>query len=122
LCGHIERALEVFTDNSLYNVSINFPDPWWKNKHFERRLLNHSLSSLLNLKLKDKGFISIKTDIIFLIYKQISNLLLHGNFIIVNNKMGKEFNNLFQNLSLRERFCRNFDIDIYKVVLKKILL
>ena len=122
MCGHIERALEVFTDNSLYNVSINFPDPWWKNKQFERRLLNHSLSSLLNLKLKDKGFISIKTDIIFLIYKQISNLLLHGNFIIVNNKMGKEFNNLFQNLSLRERFCRNFDIDIYKVVLKKILL
>jgi tRNA (guanine-N7-)-methyltransferase len=122
LCGHIERALRVFTDNSLHNVSINFPDPWWKNKHFERRLLNHSLSSLLNLKLKNEGFISIKTDIIFLIYKQISNLLLHGNFIIVNNKMGKEFNNLFQNLSLRERFCRNFDIDIYKVVLKKILL
>ena len=30
----------IFEDNSLSNIVVNFPDPWWKDKHRKRRVLN----------------------------------------------------------------------------------
>ncbi|RMF55102.1 MAG: tRNA (guanosine(46)-N7)-methyltransferase TrmB, partial [Calditrichaeota bacterium] len=33
---------EFFPDNSIRHVMMNFPDPWFKERHKHRRLLNES--------------------------------------------------------------------------------
>ncbi|MEO0144774.1 MAG: tRNA (guanosine(46)-N7)-methyltransferase TrmB [candidate division WOR-3 bacterium] len=49
-------------DNSIEEVYINFPDPWPKKRHIERRLTTLENLYIFSKKLKTNGFIQIKTD------------------------------------------------------------
>lgn len=49
-------------DNSLDRVLIFFPDPWPKNRHHKRRLIQPEFVTLLQKKLKSKGILHIATD------------------------------------------------------------
>ncbi|MCS7244953.1 MAG: tRNA (guanosine(46)-N7)-methyltransferase TrmB [candidate division WOR-3 bacterium] len=49
-------------DNSVYEIYINFPDPWPKKKHQDRRLTKLENLYLFSKKLKYNGFIQLKTD------------------------------------------------------------
>ncbi|QCI19547.1 tRNA (guanosine(46)-N7)-methyltransferase TrmB [Buchnera aphidicola] len=59
-------ATEVFEnmieDFSIERIQIFFPDPWPKNKHKKRRLLNRQFIILLLQKLKRGGDLCISTD------------------------------------------------------------
>ncbi|CAL4043968.1 tRNA (guanine-N(7)-)-methyltransferase [Buchnera aphidicola (Anoecia corni)] len=59
-------ATEVFKnmiqDSSIKRIQIFFPDPWPKNKHKKRRLLNKQFIILLFKKLKRGGNLCISTD------------------------------------------------------------
>ena len=59
-------AVEILTDNFLDNcldrVQIFFPDPWHKNRHHKRRLVQKDFVSLLIKKLKVGGEIHFATD------------------------------------------------------------
>jgi len=50
---------EEFVDE----VIINFPDPWPKKAHIERRLINHNFFKLIFPKLKSNSRIYISTDV-----------------------------------------------------------
>ncbi len=53
----------LFLDNnSVDEIYINFPDPWPKKRHIERRLTKLENLYLFSKKLKLDGFIQIKTD------------------------------------------------------------
>jgi len=58
----VEVLKENIKENSLYGVSIFFPDPWPKKRHQKRRLINKDFINLLEFKIKNKGFIKIATD------------------------------------------------------------
>ncbi len=45
-------------------VSIQFPDPWFKNKHKKRRLLNEFLLSLLAKNLDTGSYLYLQTDVL----------------------------------------------------------
>jgi len=49
-------------DNSVYEIYINFPDPWPKKRHQKRRLTTIENLYIFTKKLKMNGFIQIKTD------------------------------------------------------------
>ncbi len=49
-------------DNSVDEIYINFPDPWPKKRHIERRITRLENLYLFSKKLKLGGFIQIKTD------------------------------------------------------------
>lgn len=49
-------------DASVIKLYINFPDPWPKNKHTKRRLLNREFASIAAQKLTTDGRIEIATD------------------------------------------------------------
>lgn len=49
-------------NNSVYEIYINFPDPWPKKKHQDRRLTRLENLYLFSKKLKNNGFIQLKTD------------------------------------------------------------
>lgn len=53
---------ELFPDFSITQLVMNFPDPWPKKKHQERRLLNSSFVATLGAILKIGGRFELFTD------------------------------------------------------------
>ena len=49
-------------DNSFYGISLFFPDPWPKKRHYKRRIINASFLEGLLMKIKKNGFVKIVTD------------------------------------------------------------
>ena len=52
----------LFPENSLESITVNFPDPWPKEKHEKNRLLQKSFYHLASTRLKDGGVIKLATD------------------------------------------------------------
>jgi tRNA (guanine-N7-)-methyltransferase len=46
----------------LQNIFIMFPDPWPKNKHHKRRLIQQDFLTLLHTKTKKTGQVFFRTD------------------------------------------------------------
>ncbi len=51
-----------FTENTWDGFQIFFPDPWPKQRHHKRRLLQLPFLTLLQQQLKPNGFLHIATD------------------------------------------------------------
>jgi len=49
-------------NKSLYGISLFFPDPWPKKKHYKRRIINADFIDLISVKIEKGGFIKIATD------------------------------------------------------------
>lgn len=62
----LERLLAEIPDGLLKIVTIQFPDPWFKNRHAKRRMVNPSLVAAVVAKLTPGGKIFVQTDIDFL--------------------------------------------------------
>ena len=55
--------LESYVEsNSLHGISLFFPDPWPKKKHFKRRIVNEYFLELISEKIIKNGFVTIATD------------------------------------------------------------
>jgi tRNA (guanine-N7-)-methyltransferase len=62
--GDAQRLFqEVLSDNSLIAVHVYFPDPWWKKRHFKRRVLNTSFVQNVERKLRRGGSFHYWTDV-----------------------------------------------------------
>jgi tRNA (guanine-N7-)-methyltransferase len=53
---------EFFADKSIYHIILNFPYPWPKDKHRERRIFYGGFASTVAAVLVDYGKIDIYTD------------------------------------------------------------
>jgi tRNA (guanine-N7-)-methyltransferase len=56
------ELLSTLPDTCLDEVILEFPDPWHKNKHHKRRLLNAEFAQSLRPKLKSGGLFRLATD------------------------------------------------------------
>ncbi|WWO98952.1 MAG: tRNA (guanosine(46)-N7)-methyltransferase TrmB [Candidatus Dasytiphilus stammeri] len=69
---------QMIPNNSLWKMQLFFPDPWPKNKHHKRRIVNIDFAQLVLRKLNFGGYFHIATDCcsyanyIFSIMKTIS--------------------------------------------------
>jgi tRNA (guanine-N7-)-methyltransferase len=62
--ANITTELEVlFADDSLTRIFINFPDPWFKERHRRRRLMTDGLATILTRKLVPGGELLFQSDI-----------------------------------------------------------
>lgn len=52
--------------NVLQTAAVQFPDPWFKNKHAKRRMVNENLIETVAGHLKTAGEIFVQTDVDFL--------------------------------------------------------
>jgi tRNA (guanine-N7-)-methyltransferase len=57
-----ENILELFAENEVSTLYLNFSDPWPKNKHEKRRLTFHKFLTLYETVLKPNGELIFKTD------------------------------------------------------------
>jgi tRNA (guanine-N7-)-methyltransferase len=53
---------EMLPERSIHRVYVNFPDPWPKEKHLDRRLLKADFFRLLSTRLEDGGELWFTTD------------------------------------------------------------
>jgi tRNA (guanine-N7-)-methyltransferase len=53
---------EVFEENQIEKIYLNFSDPWPKKKHAKRRLTNEKFLKEYEKVLKKNGQIEFKTD------------------------------------------------------------
>ena len=58
----VEVLQNMLADASLDGVHIFFPDPWHKNRHHKRRLIQAEFVKLLCTKLKVGGYLHVATD------------------------------------------------------------
>ncbi len=63
----------LFRDESVESIYMNFPDPWPKKKHGERRLTNLRNMYIYARKLHEGGEIHLRTDEYFLIEYTLEN-------------------------------------------------
>jgi tRNA (guanine-N7-)-methyltransferase len=62
--GDAQRLFkELFPDNSLIAVHVYFPDPWWKNRHHKRRVLNEAFLKNVIRTLTPDGLLHYWTDV-----------------------------------------------------------
>ena len=52
-----------FILNNLKSISFNFPDPWFKKKHYKRRVIQSDFINTISNSIKRGAFIFIKTDV-----------------------------------------------------------
>jgi tRNA (guanine-N7-)-methyltransferase len=78
-----ETALyHLFTPASIAQVHINFPDPWFKNRHGHRRLIQPDTLDVLVNRLQPGATFRLATDI--LEYAEMSSELLAGTPTLTN--------------------------------------
>ncbi len=53
----------LFAQGSLDGIHVYFPDPWWKRRHFKRRVLDEDFSRLLLSRLKPGAVLHVRTDV-----------------------------------------------------------
>lgn len=63
----------LFKTNSISQVFVNFPDPWWKMRHKKRLVLNPVFLQALKERLTKDGFILLQTDVaeLFAFYREV---------------------------------------------------
>lgn len=75
---------EIFSENEVDRIYLNFSDPWPKKKHAKRRLTSHTFLPIFKNILKDDGELILKTDNRSLFeFSLISFQQFHMNFIDV---------------------------------------
>ena len=52
-----------FIVRNLKSISFNFPDPWFKKRHYKRRIIQPEFINLLSNSLQRGSLIFIKTDV-----------------------------------------------------------
>ena len=111
-----------FIIKNLKSLSFNFPDPWFKKRHYKRRVIQPSLINILSKLLQKGSLIFIKTDVKDLFDYMDYTILSNLNFKKLDKKdfnYSESFNpNKF--LTNREKYVILNDLDIFENIYIKI--
>ena len=124
--GNAHKVLNNVQSNFIFknvkSISFYFPDPWFKKRHYKRRIIQPEFLNILSNLLKKESLIFIKTD--------VKDLFDYMDGIISNNfnfkKLDKkEFNssesfnpNYFK--TNREKYAIINQLDIYERIYMRI--
>jgi len=106
----------------LDSVSFNFPDPWFKNKHHKRRVIQSDLIKDLNKLMKAESLIFIKTDVKEL-FDHMDEIILNTDYFIAIDFDKLDYLESFnpnQINTLREEYALQNKLSIYKKIYKRI--
>jgi tRNA (guanine-N7-)-methyltransferase len=112
---------KFFIEN-IRSISFNFPDPWFKKRHYKRRVIQPEFINFLSYSLKKGSLIFIKTD--------VKDLFDYMDFTISNNlnfkKIDKEDFNYSESFNPnkvktnREKYVIVNQLDIFERIYQKI--
>ena len=75
-----------FIIKNVKSISFNFPDPWFKKRHFKRRVIQSEFINILSNSLQKGSLIFIKTDVKNLFDYMDSTISKNFNFKKIDRK------------------------------------
>ena len=117
-----EHSMNKSLIDSIRSISFNFPDPWFKKKHYKRRVIQPKLINLLSNSMQKGSLIFIKTDVKELfdfMENTISESIKFNKLIYKDFRFNESFNpnNIKTN---REKNVILKELKIYESIYKKI--
>ena len=73
----LNNVQSQFLFKNVKSISFNFPDPWFKKRHYKRRIIQPDFINILSNSLQKGSLIFIKTD--------VKDLFDYMDFVISNN-------------------------------------
>ena len=113
----LDKWLSDLDSEQLQRVSIQFPDPWFKRKHFKRRVLKTSLLNSIARYMSKDGEFFIQTDIHALI-ESMTNVIDNSTYFDRNALHGSKWldKNPYNASTDRELFVINKNLPIYRAM------
>lgn len=115
----LAKWLYNLNKSHLQRVSIQFPDPWFKKRHFKRRILQPELVNNIALALDPGGELFIQSDVLSTINHMIV-VINHTGYFQPNHKKDYTQNWLktspFPVLTQRESYAISKGLKIYRVM------
>ena len=106
----------------MNSISFNFPDPWFKKRHFKRRVIQPEFIDILSNSLQTGSLIFIKTDVKDLFDFMDCTISSNRNFKTIDKKdfnYSESFNpNKVQ--TNREKYVIDNQLDIFEKIYIKI--
>lgn len=109
----------LFSTNSLSQVFVNFPDPWWKMRHKKRLVLNEVFLDALHQRMKPDGFILLQTDVFELFLSYQNMIESHGAFTLDTNITEEAVISQTKAKTHREKKCLEQGLPIYRGLFTK---
>ena len=107
-----------FIIENLKSISFNFPDPWFKKKHYKRRVIQQEFINTLSNSLQKGSVIFIKTDVRDLFEYMECTILSNLSFkkiAIEDFNFSKSFNpNQVQ--TNREKYVIENKLDVFDAI------
>ena len=76
----IEPILQSFPQGILEWVTIQFPDPWFKQRHSKRRVVQSELVEAIARYLKDDGVVFLQSDVEFVQNEMVKHFQNNSHF------------------------------------------
>lgn len=105
----LDRLLEGIPDGVLQNVTIQFPDPWFKKKHAKRRMVNEEMVETIARHLAPGGRVFVQTDIEFLANEMFTIFRNDDRFVETQTEA-----NPFPVKTEREKAVEDKDLPVYR--------
>ena len=111
-----------FIFKNVKSISFYFPDPWFKKRHYKRRIIQPELINILSNAMQKGSLIFIKTDVIDLFEYMDYTISIKTNFKKIEKK---DFNysesfNPNKVLTNREKYVTVNKLDIFERIYMKI--
>jgi len=111
-----------FIIKNVKSISFNFPDPWFKKRHYKRRVIQPEFINLLSNSLQKGSIIFIKTDVKDLFDYMDCTISSNFNFKKIDKKdfnYSKSFNPNKVKTN-RENYAFVHQLDIFERIYMKI--
>lgn len=108
------NLLAEIPDGRLQMVTIQFPDPWFKNRHAKRRMVNAELVEAVVKKLASGGSVFVQTDIEFLADEMFELFRADSNLIETPTD-----HNPFPVRTEREKAVEDKELPVYRTLFTK---
>ena len=111
-----------FIFKNLKSISFNFPDPWFKKRHYKRRVIQPDFINALSNLLQKESLIFIKTDVKDLF--EYIECTIKGNFNF--KKIDKKELNYLKSYNTnkvqtnREKYVVNNELAVFESIYIKI--
>ena len=107
---------------NLKSISFNFPDPWFKKRHYKRRVIQPEFINILSDLMQKGSLIFIKTDVKDLFHYMDFTISSNLNFKTIDKKdfnFAESFNpNIVK--TNREKYAIIKQLDIFESIYMKI--
>jgi tRNA (guanine-N7-)-methyltransferase len=124
--GNANKILNDFQNKFIFknvkSISFNFPDPWFKKRHYKRRVIQPEFVDILSNFIQNGCFIFIKTDVKLLFEYMDNTISSNCNFKKIDQK---DFNytasfNPNKVQTNREKYVIVNQLDIFESIYIKI--